>query len=85
MSGLLSGLEGFGLSNLENMDLYEKPKEKAAAAGAAAVEMKEASAVAPAGGETARIKEFLVLNFRPSVAKSFRVLRDTPRRLWLRV
>ena len=37
MSGLLSGLEGFGLSNLENMDLYEKPKEKAAAAGAAAV------------------------------------------------
>ncbi|WMC91844.1 DUF2225 domain-containing protein [Kineothrix sp. MB12-C1] len=31
MSGLLSGLEQFGLSGLENMDLYEKPKREAAA------------------------------------------------------
>ena len=28
MSGLLSGLEQFGLSGLENMDLYEKPKQE---------------------------------------------------------
>ncbi len=28
MSGLLSGLGGLGLGNLENMDLYEKPKSK---------------------------------------------------------
>lgn len=28
MAGLLSGLEQFGLGNLENMDLYEKPKKK---------------------------------------------------------
>lgn len=28
MSGLLSGLEQFGLGNLENMDLYEKPKKE---------------------------------------------------------
>lgn len=28
MAGLLSGLEQFGLSGLENMDLYEKPKKK---------------------------------------------------------
>lgn len=27
MAGLLSGLEQFGLSNLENMDLYEAPKK----------------------------------------------------------
>ena len=27
MGGLLSGLEQFGLTNLENMDLYEKPKK----------------------------------------------------------
>lgn len=27
MAGLLSGLEQFGLSNLENMDLYEQPKK----------------------------------------------------------
>ena len=27
MAGLLSGLEQFGLSNLENMDLYETPKK----------------------------------------------------------
>ena len=27
MDGLLSGLEQFGLTNLENMDLYEKPKK----------------------------------------------------------
>lgn len=27
MAGLLSGLEQFGLSNLENMDLYEEPKK----------------------------------------------------------
>ena len=26
MAGLLSGLEQFGLSNLESMDLYEAPK-----------------------------------------------------------
>lgn len=32
MSGLLSGLEQFGLSGLENMDLYEKPKEEEAKA-----------------------------------------------------
>ncbi len=34
MSGLLSGLDGFGLGNLEKMDLYEKPKsvERGAAA-----------------------------------------------------
>lgn len=36
MSGLLSGLEGLGLGNLQNMDLYEKPKEREAAAAAAA-------------------------------------------------
>ncbi|MBD5524266.1 MAG: DUF2225 domain-containing protein [Lachnospiraceae bacterium] len=28
MAGLLSGLEQFGLSNLENMDLYEAPKKE---------------------------------------------------------
>ena len=28
MAGLLSGLEQFGLSNLESMDLYEKPKKE---------------------------------------------------------
>ena len=28
MAGLLSGLEQFGLSGLENMDLYEQPKKK---------------------------------------------------------
>lgn len=28
MAGLLSGLEQFGLSNLENMDLYEAPNKK---------------------------------------------------------
>lgn len=28
MSGLLSGLEQFGLSGLENMDLYDKPKKE---------------------------------------------------------
>ena len=28
MAGLLSGLEQFGLSNLENMDLYETPKKE---------------------------------------------------------
>lgn len=28
MAGLLSGLEQFGLSGLENMDLYEKPKKE---------------------------------------------------------
>lgn len=33
MSGLLSGLGGLGLGNLENMDLYEKPKSKEAEAG----------------------------------------------------
>lgn len=27
MAGLLSGLEQFGLSNLEGMDLYETPKK----------------------------------------------------------
>ena len=27
MAGLLSGLEQFGLSNLESMDLYETPKK----------------------------------------------------------
>ena len=27
MAGLLSGLEQFGLSNLESMDLYEAPKK----------------------------------------------------------
>ena len=27
MAGLLSGLEQFGLSNLEGMDLYEAPKK----------------------------------------------------------
>ena len=27
MAGLLSGLEQFGLKNLENMNLYEKPKK----------------------------------------------------------
>lgn len=34
MSGLLSGLDGFGLGNLENMELYDKPKsvERGAAA-----------------------------------------------------
>ena len=37
MNGLLSGLDGFGLGNLENMELYEKPKAKeAGGAGAAA-------------------------------------------------
>lgn len=41
MSGLLSGLEGFGLSNLENMDLYEKPKEKEAAAAARQPQVQE--------------------------------------------
>lgn len=30
MSGLLSGLGQFGLGNLENMDLYEKPKKEEA-------------------------------------------------------
>ena len=28
MAGLLSGLEQFGLSNLESMDLYETPKKE---------------------------------------------------------
>ena len=28
MAGLLSGLEQFGLTNLENMDLFEKPKKE---------------------------------------------------------
>ena len=35
MSGLLSGLEGFGLGNLQNMELYEAPKEKETVAAAA--------------------------------------------------
>lgn len=30
MSGILSGLESFGLGNLENMSLYESPEEKKA-------------------------------------------------------
>lgn len=33
MAGLLSGLEQFGLSNLENMDLYEAPKKAETGAG----------------------------------------------------
>lgn len=33
MAGLLSGLEQFGLSNLENMDLYETPKKDEAEPG----------------------------------------------------
>ena len=33
MAGLLSGLEQFGLSNLESMDLYEAPKKAEAGAG----------------------------------------------------
>ncbi len=33
MAGLLSGLEQFGLSNLENMDLYETPKKEEAEPG----------------------------------------------------
>ncbi len=33
MAGLLSGLEQFGLGNLENMDLYEKKKEEKGADG----------------------------------------------------
>lgn len=37
MAGLLSGLEQFGLGNLENMDLYEKPKKKEAEAAAVPV------------------------------------------------
>lgn len=28
MAGLLSGLEQFGLSNLESMDLFEAPKKR---------------------------------------------------------
>ena len=28
MAGLLSGLEQFGLTNLENMDLFEQPKKE---------------------------------------------------------
>ena len=28
MAGLLSGLEQFGLSNLESMDLFEAPKKE---------------------------------------------------------
>ena len=28
MAGLLSGLEQFGLTNLENVDLFEKPKKE---------------------------------------------------------
>ena len=43
MAGLLSGLEQFGLSNLENMDLYEKQKkeEKGADGKAAAPKVQE--------------------------------------------
>lgn len=37
MAGLLSGLEQFGLSGLENMDLYEKPKKEEGEAAAAPV------------------------------------------------
>ena len=33
MAGLLSGLEQFGLSNLENMDLYEAPKKEGEGGG----------------------------------------------------
>jgi len=44
MAGLLSGLEQFGLSNLENMDLYEAPKKDEAGPGgkpAAAVQEQD--------------------------------------------
>lgn len=41
MSGLLSGLEGFGLGNLENMDLYESPKGKETGRGAAAAQPQQ--------------------------------------------
>ena len=41
MSGLLSGLEQFGLGKLEGMSLFEAPKEKAADAKAAAPVMQE--------------------------------------------
>lgn len=37
MAGLLSGLGNFGLGNLENMDLYEKPKKKEEEAAAPVV------------------------------------------------
>lgn len=43
MSKLFSGLEAFGLSNLEKMDIYEEEKEKSAGDGAAKQEKKEVS------------------------------------------
>ena len=36
MAGLLSGLEQFGLNNLEDMNLYETPKKSEEAEGGAA-------------------------------------------------
>ena len=41
MAGLLSGLEQFGLGNLENMDLYETQKKEEQGAGAAAHKVQE--------------------------------------------
>ena len=42
MAGLLSGLEQFGLSNLESMDLYETPKKEGEGGNAGGGEAKPA-------------------------------------------
>lgn len=63
MAGLLSGLEQFGLSNLESMDLYEKPKKE-----------EEGEEGAQAAVHTVQEQDFLLTSLLPvlSVTRSSR-------------